>query len=208
MQIAGCPVYAWCMALWHATAPEDLLAEAWKKQVRICLKPAWSKVQGPAAAMALSLRRAEWSWPAHTHVLTRDKHLLNMKQVCPCDIMDMFKRDVEAVIWARWTQQDAYRHLAPAPHLQPVVSLLQGRRKGWTAHHANAARQVVVSGAVTQQTLHQWGMADSPFCRACGLRVGDAAHAHILPVSCPTPGQVGHARASMAACSRAGSAVR
>ncbi len=88
-------------------------------------------------------------------------------------------------MWPKWTQQEAFKHLAPAPYMQPIVSLLHRRPQGqsqWSAHHANAARQVVAGGAVTQVVLHQWGWGANPACKACGQAVGTAAHRfHLYP---------------------------
>eukprot|EP00973_Karenia_brevis_P086510 11997557-Karenia_brevis.AAC.1 len=105
-----------------------------------------------------------------------------MREVCPCDVVEMFMRDAEAVLWAEWTQRDEYRPLAPAPFLQPALSLVSARRNGWSVQHASAARQAITHGAVTQQVLHGWGWTDDPRCQACLQAIGDASHRYHL---CP-----------------------
>ena len=175
---------AWAKAVWSASSAAQIMEAAWRKQVHLGAQPDWKAVHGPAAATAMSLRRAGWAWPSWKHFLTKEKLLLDLTKICPMDVKAMMHRDTEAVMWACWTQTEEYQHLHPRPFIQPLVSLMSRRGKGWSTHHTNIVRSVVTSGAVTQQKMFDWKRVDGPTCQSCGQSAGTDVHRyHVCPAT-------------------------
>ena len=105
IQIPGCPIQSRSVAVWEGSPSIERMVQAWRTQVVLGLRPEWNKVQGPTAAAVISLRRAELTWPAFTHACMRGGHLIDLRVACPCDVIDAFKCDAEAVHFSRWTRQ-------------------------------------------------------------------------------------------------------
>ncbi|CAK0791284.1 unnamed protein product [Prorocentrum cordatum] len=73
------------------------------------------------------LAKAERTWPNWHTFITRKGELVDMTVVCPADVAALLRTDVQAVLRQRWTEQEEYRTLAPAPLLQPVVAQMAAR---------------------------------------------------------------------------------
>ena len=72
-------------------------------------------MRGPAGAVIMSMRRAEWTWPAWHAKKTGPGYVLDLRTVCPMDVAMMRKSGVQAKLWADWTCQEEYKDLSPAP---------------------------------------------------------------------------------------------
>jgi len=198
MQVSGYPIRLWCSAIWDGHQHEypyevqlpfretaELMQEAWRTTRALAVKPNWKDVHGPAAAITMHLRRADWQWPRWYVWKTRDKHWIDLRERCPNDVVKMFERDVEAVMWSKWTERPENAHLAPAPYMQPLVQLVNKKSTSdWTAQQASALRHVVCSGPVTQTRLAEWypHMVQGENCQLCGTDYGTPMHRYHL---CP-----------------------
>ena len=126
------PVRMWSNALWDSPNQSEMMTEAWLQTRQFANtkpQPDWRGVTGPAAAVAMSIRRAEWTWPRYNKFVTRDGIELDMFQVCPADVEKAMQQDTEAVLWKTWTQTKGRGHLAPAPFVQSLVRLMSKRTK-------------------------------------------------------------------------------
>ncbi len=88
----------------------------------------------------MSLRRAEWSWPAYDPYRTSAGLLLDLRRVCPCDVSAMLQADAQAVLCAAWTSKPGLEQFARMPLLEPIRQVLRQRHSAdWTSNAANAA---------------------------------------------------------------------
>ena len=161
--------------MWHGLADQADMKRAWRnQQARVGLSPSWSKVQGPAGAVIMPIRRAGWSWPAWDTFCTKQAFVISMREQCTMDVIEMLARDIKAALWEGWTSDQKYEQLHPAPFIDPTREELKAR--GRRTHARNAARKCVIAGGWTRAALHEIGKVDSDGCQACHQARGTPHH--------------------------------
>ena len=119
-----------------------------------------------------------WTWPAWHTFRSRDGLLMDVRMVCPRDVLAMALKGSKRAALEAWVAADGARaELHPAPFLEPLVRWLRKRR--WTSGKA-AAEQAVTTGQWTQAIALERGLVSHPHCMAClaagVVVIGDARH--------------------------------
>ncbi|CAK0869555.1 unnamed protein product, partial [Prorocentrum cordatum] len=155
----------------------ELLMKAWKRlQQGVGMKPMWARVRGPAGAVVMSLKRAQWAWPAWHAVITKDGYELDMREVCPMGVAAMRRKDAQQKLWQDWTAADECASLRPAPMVAPAVAQLKAR--DFPKHANNAARKAFIGGSWTMSKLCECNTVPEDICLARGEAVGTPHHRH------------------------------
>ncbi|CAK0857903.1 unnamed protein product, partial [Prorocentrum cordatum] len=153
----------------------DLLTKVWRRQQQeVGMKPMWAKVRGPAGAVIMSLKRAHWTWPTWHTVITKDGDELDMRKLCPMDVVAMLRKDVQRKPWQDWTAADEYASLRPAPMVAPAVAQLKAR--DFPKHAKNAARKAFIAGCWTMSKPSACNIVPTDICFACVEAVGTPHH--------------------------------
>ncbi|CAK0847595.1 unnamed protein product [Prorocentrum cordatum] len=184
-EITEAPIVRWARAVWHSAQDEDgegqwgsmgtMLQQAWRRQQQeVGMKPAWTRVRGPAGAVIMSMGRAKWTWPAWHTFVSKEGFELNMQEVCPMDIAAMVRKDVQATLWEEWTQAEELKSLSPMPLVAPAVAQLRARE--FPKHAKNAAKKVFIGCAWTMEKLCKCNIVPTDICSACGEAVGTEHH--------------------------------
>ncbi|CAK0882196.1 unnamed protein product, partial [Prorocentrum cordatum] len=149
LQVTEAPIIRWAREVWQ-TAPakevnqqwdsaESTTVKAWRRQQQeVGMKPMWAKVRGPAGAVIMSLRRAQWPWPAWHTAIAKTGYTLDMLEVCPTDVAAMLREDVQQQLWEDLTKAEEYAGSRPAPMVAPAAAQLLARDA--PEHAENAAR--------------------------------------------------------------------
>ena len=104
--------------------------------------------------------------------------MLSLKEVCPQDVLGMFRKDLDRLHWQQWfAQQPEREELAPTPLIEAARQALKSTGKG---HGAHAARKAVLHGSWTQKDLAGIGRADTEVCQACEAEEGTAHHRYYV----------------------------
>ena len=172
-KIGIAPAQAWAEAVWDGTDKPGDLAAAWKAMMtRAAMRGdghTWQVAVQPAASCAATLERLGWQFPAPTAFTMHDGKVLDLKAVCPTDVVATLRRRAEDVIWLDWTSRPEYRALAPRPFIEPLRELSRRRNvQGWTLHHSRLLNCLAADGHYTQDRWHRMGLADDSKCLECG----------------------------------------
>ena len=191
MIVATKAVMAWWKAVWSGTVTATELALAWRATDATGKGKPAARNLGVAGAYVEALASAEWTAPSPTTVRARCGTIIDLNTEAPRSTMRFFKDDYAIVAAANSSTAARMRQAsapldssmgqqedAPVPWFEPaamVVASTWARRQPWSAVESAIA---LVEGAWwSQQRLYETGLAEHPFCTACGeTAVGSVYH--------------------------------
>ena len=180
-RLVAAPLRQWARASWRQQEhTRSLQFAAWRRQARdqASDRDQWRHVVGPVGAIACTIRRMGWTWPAPQTLRTAQGELIDMTKTSPAEVehraADAFQRH-QLTLWT--ARSSGKQQLGTGPLLEPLGQLLRSKKKGWTQAHRATLRYIVTGSYMTQHQLYEAGMADSLCCPLCGRdRQG---HAHL-----------------------------
>ncbi|CAK0848368.1 unnamed protein product [Prorocentrum cordatum] len=149
LEVAEAPIVQWARAVWHAELIPSIYTEG---------------------AVIMSLKRADWTWPAWHTMRTKDGHVFNLMEVCPMDVAAMMQRDIQTKLWEGWTKAPEHSSLEPAPCIAPAVS--QFKAHGFPGRAKSAAKKVFIGGIWATLKLCECNIVPADICLGCGNAAG------------------------------------
>ncbi|CAK0863646.1 unnamed protein product, partial [Prorocentrum cordatum] len=162
-EVTEAPIVQWARAVWHAEQRPSIYTDSEVQHLGLS-----------SGAVIMSLKRADWAWPAWRSMRTKEGHVLNLREVCPMDVAAMMRRDIQTKLCEEWTKAPEYSSLEPAPCIAPSAS--QFKAKGFSKHAKSAAKKVFIGGSWTMSKLCESDIAPTDICSGCGNAVGTPRH--------------------------------